>query len=101
MSGSADMGQRAEALAIIFLTDRSDLRVVREGPDLGYDLRVTHLGLGTDSVFGVQVKSVARSTSTTVLNSRLQLQLGGWAKFSPPTRLAFPIVLLVYAVDSH
>jgi Domain of unknown function (DUF4365) len=104
MPGPEDSARRAEALAILYLTDRADLRVVREPwPDRGYDLQVTHLKDGADTgrLFGVQVKAVARSTSTEVLNSRLRLQLGRWARFGPPRNPRLPIVVLVYAVDSR
>jgi hypothetical protein len=95
------VGQRAEALAMMYLTRRDDLAVTHPSLDYGIDLVVQLLenGVVSGRMFGVQVKATrSRDGLQRRMNAALQdvfAKQGGIISDLP-----FPVCLFFFALDT-
>jgi len=97
------LGERAEQLAIVYLSRRNDLVITRQtGRDLGLDLMVTLTkdGQYTGRVFGVEVKALrshkqVRQDSSDEDEFQIEVRQMGI-----PKEIPFPLCLFVFTMDN-
>lgn len=93
---------RAEALAIVYLTDRDDLIVSQQQQSTGLDLLVTITKDGNSSgrLFGVQVKAVASSSELIQHNDIVKIKINKFNHLDKISDLPFPVCLFFFTLDN-
>lgn len=95
------IGQRSEALAVMYLTRRDDLIVSRQKEEHGLDFLVTLLKDGGYSgrLFGVQVKATASTAKLIQRDDSVEIKLN----LDPLRSLAelpFPVCLFFFTLEN-
>lgn len=93
------IGERAEALAQVYLTRRSDLRAKQEDADYGVDyiVEITKNNQPTRRVFGVQVKAQIPPIKGGVLESLRPVPSTSENRVE---ELPFPLCLFVFTMEN-
>ncbi|MBF2025295.1 MAG: DUF4365 domain-containing protein [Oscillatoriales cyanobacterium C42_A2020_001] len=97
------IGQRAESLAVMYLTRRSDLTISGKNQDnLGLDFLVT-INQGNDSVgrvFGVQVKAQSSAKKVQVQNGVFDINLKNLDS-REVIEFPFPVCLFFFSLEDN
>lgn len=95
------IGQRAESLAVMYLTRRNDLIVSRQQKDYGLDFLVTITQGGGYSgrLFGVEVKATASTPKSAQHDNFITIPVDE-AATNYPTEFPFPVCLLFFTLDN-
>jgi hypothetical protein len=95
---------RAEALAIVCLTDRDDLLVSQQqkDKDTGLDLlvKITKDGNYTGRIFGVEVKATVSSSELIEHDDMFKLKNQEYNKLKNFRDLPFPVCLFFFTLDN-
>jgi hypothetical protein len=95
------IGQRAEALAIMYLTNRDDLIVSRQQEENGLDFLVTLLKDGnyTGRLFGVQVKATVSTPKLVQNDDIIEIKLD-LQQLQSLAELPFPVCLFFFTLEN-
>ena len=95
------IGQRAEALAIMYLTNRDDLIVSRQQEEQGLDFLVTLLRNGSYSgrLFGVEVKATASAPKLVQRDDIIEIKLD-LEPLQSLAELPFPVCLFFFTLQN-
>jgi len=95
------IGQRAESLAMIYLTRRHDLVVSRqqEEQDLGFLVTLLKDGTHTGRLFVVQVKAIVSTPKSTQLDDSIDINLA-LEQNTLLTELPFPVCLFFFTLGN-
>lgn len=97
------LGERAEQLAIVYLSRRDDLVITKQksGSDDGIDLLVNLLKTGTNTgrVFGVQVKALMSNRQIQPVSPREAVRIN-LNKVRVPRDIPFPLCLFVFIMET-
>jgi len=97
------LGERAEQLAIVYLSRRNDLVITRQtGPDYGLDFLVTLTKEGdyTGRIFGVEVKALrSRKQVRPVLRDSDEIKIEV-RQIEILKDIPFPVCLFVFTMDN-
>lgn len=95
--------ERAEQLAIVYLSRRNDLAITRQrdGSDDGIDLLVSLLKTGTNTgrVFGVEVKALRSNRQIHPASQREEVRIN-LSKVGVPRDIPFPLCLFVFIMET-
>ena len=94
------VGQRAESLAVMYLTRRNDLIVSKQQEDYDLDFLVTILKDGNYSgrLFGIEVKAKASTPDLIQRNGAVEIKLNGAS--SSLTEFPFPVCLFFFTLEN-
>ncbi|NER52786.1 MAG: DUF4365 domain-containing protein [Symploca sp. SIO1B1] len=95
------IGQRAESLAMMYLTRRHDLVVSRQQEEQDLDFLVTLLkdGAQTGRLFGVQVKAIVSTPKSTQFDDSIEIKLALEQNTLLP-ELPFPVCLFFFTLGN-
>jgi hypothetical protein len=95
------IGQRSEALAIMYLTRRDDLIVSRQNQEQGLDFLVTLLKDGAYSgrLFGVQIKATVSTPKLVQRDNIIDIKLN-LDSLQPLAELPFPVCLFFFTLEN-
>lgn len=93
--------QRAESLAVMYLTRRNDLIVSRQQKDYGLDFLVTITQGGGYSgrLFGVEVKATASTPKSSQQDNFITIPIAE-AEINYLTEFPFPVCLFFFTLDN-
>src|SRR5438132_382010 len=95
--------ERAEQLAIVYLSRRDDLVITKQraGSDDGIDLLVNLLKTGTNTgrVFGVEVKALRSNRQIQPASKREAVRIN-LSKVRVPRDIPFPLCLFVFIMET-
>jgi len=96
------IGQRAESLAMMYLTRRNDLVVSRQQEEQNLDFLVTLLknGAHTGRLFGVQVKAIVSTPKSTQFDNSVEIKLA-LEQNRLLTELPFPVCLFFFTLGNN
>ncbi|MEW6491928.1 MAG: DUF4365 domain-containing protein [Cyanobacteriota bacterium] len=95
------IGQRSEALAVMYLTRRDDLIVSRQKEEHGLDLLVTLIKDGgyRGRLFGVQVKATASTPKLIQRDDSVEIKLD-LEPLQSLAELPFPVCLFFFTLEN-
>jgi hypothetical protein len=95
------IGQRSEALAIMYLTRRDDLIVSRQKEEHGLDFLVTLLRNGSYSgrLFGVEVKATVSTPKLVQYDDSVEIKLNLY-QLQFLAELPFPVCLFFFTLEN-
>jgi Domain of unknown function (DUF4365) len=95
--------ERAEQLAIVYLSRRNDVVITRQrdGSDDGIDLLVSLLKTGTSTgrVFGIEVKALRSNRQIHPASQREEVRIN-LSKVGVPRDIPFPLCLFVFIMET-
>jgi hypothetical protein len=91
--------QRAEALALVYLTRRDDLIVRQQTHDdtgIDYIIEIVNDGRSTGRIFGLQLKARTTALQGSALNKTIGITYEQWM-----VELPFPLCLFVFIMETN
>ncbi|AFY47904.1 hypothetical protein Nos7524_2051 [Nostoc sp. PCC 7524] len=96
------IGQRAESLAIVYLTRRDDLKASKQtaGQGLDFLVTITKDGINSGRLFGVEVKATVSNSELIAHDETWSLKNHSYLKIRSLIDLPFPVCLFFFTLDN-